>query len=147
MSEARDRLFPPRPILSVSVAVFRDGKVLLAQRGQAPFQGYYSCPGGVVEIGERLEAAALRELREEVGVEADIVAFNDFIQSIEATADGVRSHYVIACFAAAWRAGEPRLSEEASDCRWVEPEAAAAMKTTPGLPNLLLRAASLMKAR
>jgi 8-oxo-dGTP diphosphatase len=147
VSEARDRLFPPRPILSVSVAVFRAGKVLLAERARAPFQGYYSCPGGVVEIGERLEAAALRELQEEVGVEAEIVAFNDFIQSIEATAEGVRSHYVIACFAAAWRAGEPRLSEEASDCRWIEPEEAATLKTTPGLPDLLLRAASLMRAR
>ena len=54
VSEADDRLFPPRPILAVSTAVFRDGRALIARRAQAPWRGAFSLPGGVVEIGETL---------------------------------------------------------------------------------------------
>jgi len=144
--EPGDRLFPPRPILCVSLAVFREGRVLVAERARAPYVGRYSLPGGVVEIGERLEQAALRELNEEVGVEAAIVGFNDFVESIEAGQDGVRSHYVIASFVGAWRAGEARPSAEAARCLWIEPNEAAALPTTPGLPALLMRAATKFKA-
>ena len=72
-----DRLYPARPILAVSLAVFREGRVLVARRARAPLKGLYSLPGGVVEIGETLHEAALRELDEEVGLEARIVAFSD----------------------------------------------------------------------
>ena len=49
-----DRLFPARPILAVSVAVFRDGLVLLGRRTRPPMAGRFSLPGGVVEVGETL---------------------------------------------------------------------------------------------
>ena len=70
------RLYPPRPILAASVAVFRHGKVLLASRTAPPAQNLFSLPGGLVEVGEGLAEAALRELMEEVGVTARIVGFN-----------------------------------------------------------------------
>ena len=147
MSEAADRLYPPRPILCVSIAVFRDGRVLVARRGRAPFAGLFSLPGGVVEIGESLEEAALRELREEVGVEADIVGFNGFLQPVERVEGRVRSHYCIATFVALWRAGEPAAGPEATECRWIAPAEAQTLPTTPGLPALLARAARLLEAR
>jgi len=43
-----DRLFPARPILAVSAAVFRDGRVLIVRRARAPMIGHFSLPGGVV---------------------------------------------------------------------------------------------------
>ena len=147
MSEAADRLYPPRPILSVSIAVFRAGRVLIAKRGRAPFAGAFSLPGGVVEIGERLDEAALRELHEETGVEAVVLGFNDFLQPIERVGAEVRSHYVIASFVGLWRAGEARISAEATECRWVEPDETDALTTTPGLPALVRRAAAIARGQ
>jgi len=147
VSESADRLYPPRPILCVSIAVFRAGRVLIAKRGRAPFAGAFSLPGGVVEIGELLDEAALRELREETGVEAAVLGFNDFLQPIERIGAEVRSHYVIASMVGLWRAGEAQTSAEATEVRWVEPEETVALTTTPGLPALVRRAAEIAGGR
>jgi 8-oxo-dGTP diphosphatase len=141
-----DRLYPPRPILAVSVAVFREGRTLIARRARAPLRGLYSLPGGVVEIGETLHEAALRELAEEVGVKAEIVGFNDHIESILRDDEGVRAHYVIASFVARWIDGEARTSEEADSVMWIDPMALMDLPTTPGLERILARAAKLIEA-
>jgi 8-oxo-dGTP diphosphatase len=141
-----DRAYPPRPILAASTAVFRAGRVLIARRGRAPLMGLYSLPGGVVEIGETLHEAALRELSEEVGVEAEILTFNDHVESIVRDDRGVQAHYVIASFVARWRAGEPRTSEEADRVLWVDPTALPDLPTTPGLAGILARAALLFES-
>jgi 8-oxo-dGTP diphosphatase len=131
----------------VSLAVFRDGRALVARRARAPLLGLYSLPGGVVEIGETLHEAALRELDEEVGVKAEIVAFNDHVESIvRDDSGGVQAHYVIASFVARWIGGEPRTSEEADSVMWVDPTALGDLPTTPGLRNILIRADSLIGA-
>ena len=77
------RLYPARPLLAVSVACFRGGKVLLATRTRPPAIGALTLPGGLVEPGERLSEAALRELQEEVEVEAEIVGFTGHAERIE----------------------------------------------------------------
>lgn len=141
-----DRLYPSRPVLAVSTAVFRDGRVLVARRARAPLRGLYSLPGGGVEIGETLREAALRELREEVGVAARIVAFNDHVELIVRDERGVQAHYVIASFVARWTAGEAQTSEEADRVAWIDPTALADLPTTPGLEGILARAASLVGA-
>jgi 8-oxo-dGTP diphosphatase len=142
-----DRIYPPRPILAVSIAVFRDGRALVARRARAPLVGLYSLPGGVVEIGESLHDAALRELSEEVAVSAEIVAFNEHVESVERDAAGVRAHYVIASFVGRWLAGEGETSAEADAVLWVAPEALGALPTTPGLAAIVARAARLNEAR
>jgi 8-oxo-dGTP diphosphatase len=141
-----DRLYPERPILAVSLAVFRQGRVLVARRAREPLKGLYSLPGGVVEIGETLREAALRELGEEVGVKAEIVAFNDHVESIMQDEEGVRAHYVIASFVARWAGGEAQTSEEADSVIWIDPMKLGDLPTTPGLEGILARAAGLIKA-
>ncbi len=139
-----DRLFPTRPILAVSTAVFRDGQVLLARRARAPWRGAFSLPGGVVEVGETLAAAAERELREEVGVEAEIAGFVGHVEPIAREGERVRTHFVIAAFAAHWRRGEPRLSDEVDEIAWADPLALGDRPMTPELPGLLARAATIV---
>jgi 8-oxo-dGTP diphosphatase len=144
---ATDRLYPARPFIAASVAVFRDGRVLIAARARPPMELLYSLPGGLVEAGETLSEAALRELHEEVGVEADLLGFVDHVEAIERDdTRRVRHHFVICAHAARWRAGEPRIGSEASDVRWVREDEIAGFRTTPELARVLRKAFAMVKA-
>jgi 8-oxo-dGTP diphosphatase len=132
-----DRLYPARPILAVSVAVFRQGRVLVGRRARPPMAGRFSLPGGVVEVGETLIEAARRELFEEVGVEAEIIGFNRHVEPIVREGGRVRAHFVIASFVGRWRRGEARVSKEIDAVAWIEPDACASLLTTPELGEIL----------
>jgi ADP-ribose pyrophosphatase YjhB (NUDIX family) len=136
-----DRLFPARPILTVSAAVFRQGRVLVIRRARAPLLGHFSLPGGGVEAGETLAVALARELMEEVGVEAEIVAFNRHVEAIYREGDRIRTHFVIASFVARWISGEPRLSDEVDAVDWIDPAGPLPSPTTPELGEVLASAA------
>ncbi|MGL4243801.1 MAG: NUDIX hydrolase, partial [Beijerinckiaceae bacterium] len=100
-------------MLAASVGVFREGRVLIAERLVEPAKGLYTFPGGRVEMGETLAEAALRELMEEVGVAAEIAGFIDHVETVVRGADGgVAFHAVVCAFAARWVSGEPRSSDE-----------------------------------
>ncbi len=138
-----DRLFPARPILAVSAAVFRGGRVLVMRRARAPLIGHFSLPGGVVELGETLAAAVARELDEEVGISARIIAFNRHVEPIAHESDRVRTHFVIASFVARWTSGEARVSDEADAIDWIDPRGVLPAPTTPGLSEILAGAARI----
>jgi ADP-ribose pyrophosphatase YjhB (NUDIX family) len=149
MSDANlnPRIYPARPLLAVSVACFRDGKVLLATRTRPPAKGALTLPGGLVEPGERLSEAALRELRDEVGAEAEVVGFNGHAERIDRDEDGrIKHHYVIASFVARWTAGEPQPGPEAGEIVWADPKALNGLPLTDGLRALLRRAASMVES-
>jgi 8-oxo-dGTP diphosphatase len=113
--------FPHAPSSRCRRQCFREGRVLIARRARAPLRGHFSLPGGVVEIGETMAAALARELMEEVGVEAEIVAFNRHVEAIIPEGDRVRAHFAIASFVARWTHGEPRLSDEVDAVDWIYP--------------------------
>jgi 8-oxo-dGTP diphosphatase len=140
---APDRLFPARPILAVSAAVFRDVRVLIARRAREPMNGRFSLPGGVVELGETLEEAVKRELREEVGVEVDVIGFNRFVEPIER--EGNRVHFVIASFVARWRSGEASVSDEIDAVTWIDPDGSVPHPATPQLGEILASAARIAR--
>jgi len=142
-----EREFPSRPILAVSAAVFRDGRVLLIRRARAPLIGHFSLPGGVVEAGETLAAAVGRELMEEVGVAAEIIGFNRHVEAIAPEGERVRTHYVIASFVARWVSGEPRFSDEVDRVEWIDPADALPSPATPGLAEILADATRIASAR
>ncbi len=144
MSLAAARAYPSRPFLAASVAVFRGGLVLLAERAVPPGVRCFSLPGGLVESGETLRQAAARELREETGVEAEIVGFNDHVEVIERDADGrVMAHFVVTSFVGRWLGGEGTTGPEALRTLWVAPDRIDGLATTPNLGQILRRAATI----
>jgi len=135
------RSYPERPYLAVSAAIVRDGKILVVRRARAPAHGLYSLPGGVVEVGETLEEAVTREVREETGMTIEPVALAGFREAIVRDAESrVERHFIILCFAARWRAGEVLLNEELDEARWLEPDELASLPTTAGLAEIVAEA-------
>ncbi len=132
---------PPRPVLAASVAVFRDGKVLVAQRAQAPASGLWSLPGGKVEHGETLAACALREVFEETGVMAADPVFVDHVEMIRPD-----FHAVICAFAARWVSGEGETGPEAAGILWCDPAEIGSLPTTPRLTEVIAKAKRALDA-
>jgi 8-oxo-dGTP diphosphatase len=145
MSANDGRLYPTRPFLAASVAVFRDGRVLLAERVSPPSPDCFSLPGGLVEPGETLEEAALRELGEETGVRARIAGFNTHVEVIERdAADRVVRHFVVASFVGDWLSGDGTVGPEARRIVWADPLALHDLSTTPQLDRVLASAVRLV---
>jgi 8-oxo-dGTP diphosphatase len=138
-----DRLFPARPILAVSAAVFRGGRALIIRRARAPLIGHFSLPGGGVEVGETLGQALARELMEEVGIEAEIIAFNRHVEAIVHEGSRIRTHFVIASFVARWIRGEPRLSDEIDAVDWIDLAGPLPSPATPELGEVFMSAARI----
>lgn len=109
-----------RPVPAVGVVCFRDEHVLLIRRGTPPKQGEWSLPGGRVEPGEPVRSAAMRELKEETAVDAELIDLIDVVDAIFENRDGdlITRHYVLIDFLAAWRAGEPQAGDDAADARF-----------------------------
>jgi len=146
-TDERSRSYPTRPYLAVSAAIFRDGRVLIVRRARPPAHGLYTLPGGGVELGETLEEAVVREVREETGLEVEPVALAGYRQAIARDAAGaVERHFVILPFAARWVAGEVSLNEELSEARWLEPLALDGLNTTEGLALIVRAALERLKA-
>jgi 8-oxo-dGTP diphosphatase len=136
-----DRSYPDRPYLAVSAAIVRAGKILVVRRARPPAHGLFTLPGGVVEVGETLAEAVMREVREETGLTIEPVALAGFRETVVRDArDRVERHFVILCFAARWQAGEPVLNEELSEAFWLAPAELADLKTTPGLADIVAAA-------
>jgi 8-oxo-dGTP diphosphatase len=135
------RSYPQRPYLAVSAAIMRAGKFLVVRRARPPASGLFSLPGGVVELGETLTEALVREIAEETGMSIEPLALAGFRETIvRDREDRVERHFVILCFAARWQAGEPDLNEELSEARWIEPAELAGLPTTPGLAEIVAAA-------
>jgi len=144
---ADDRSYPVRPILAVSAAIMRDGKVLIVRRARPPARGLYTLPGGGVEVGETLMEAVAREVREETALEIEPVALAGYREAIVRDAEGrVERHFVILPFASRWIAGEPVLNAELSQAMWLEPAGIAGLETTAGLAEIIASAMALLGA-
>ena len=110
-----------RPTPCVGVVCLKGDQVLLIQRGKAPRKGQWSIPGGRMEFGEGAQAAALRELKEETGVEAEILGLVDVIDSFDSAADW---HGLLVDYAARWTGGEPVAGDDAAQAAFLPLEEA-----------------------
>jgi 8-oxo-dGTP diphosphatase len=106
----------PSPVPAVGVVCLRDDDVLLIRRGTPPRLGEWSLPGGRIEPGETVRAAALRELREETGVEARLVGLIAVVDGIFPEAG---RHYVLIDFLAEWIDGEPVAGDDTAEARFM----------------------------
>jgi 8-oxo-dGTP diphosphatase len=142
---AERRTYPATPILAVSAAIIRDGKVLIVRRAGPPARGLYTLPGGGVEVGETLIEAVVREVREETALEVEPVALAGYREAITRDGDGrIQRHFVILPFAARWITGEPMLNDELSEAMWLDPSEIAGLNTTAGLAEIIANAVALL---
>lgn len=111
----------PHPVPTVGVICLRGDEVLLIKRGTPPRLGQWSLPGGRLEWGETTAAGALRELKEETGVEAELLGLVDVVDGIFPARPGgeLTRHYVLIDYAARWISGEPVAGDDAAEARFV----------------------------
>ena len=117
-----------RPVPTVGVVCLKGDLVLLIKRGTPPRLGQWSLPGGRIEWGEAVDAAALRELKEETGVEAELTGLLDVVDGVftsRETGETTR-HFVMIDYAARWTGGEPVAGDDAADARFFTREEAMA---------------------
>nr|WP_295107367.1 NUDIX hydrolase [uncultured Caulobacter sp.] len=117
------------PVPSVGVVCLKGNEVLLIKRGQPPRLNQWSLPGGRVEWGETLAVAALRELKEETGVEAQLLGLLDVVDGVFPARSGgeITRHYVMIDYAARWTGGEPVAGDDAAEAKFVTLDEAMAL--------------------
>jgi 8-oxo-dGTP diphosphatase len=147
MSASSDpRAYPNRPMLAVSAAIIRDGRVFIARRARGPALGVWTMPGGMVEAGETLSEALKRELVEETSMTIEPVALAGHREVVVRDSDGkVSRHFVIMCFASRWISGETKLNDELDEFKWLRPSELKDLKTTEGLDEIVAAAFERME--
>jgi len=100
--------------------IVQDGRVLLVQRGRDPMKGQWTLPGGVLEVGESLVEGVAREVREETGLEIEVLELVELLDRIHREDGRVRFHYVIADYLCRVTGGELHAASDADAVRWTE---------------------------
>ncbi len=114
--------YPNRPLIGVGIVVFKDDRVLLVRRGKPPREGGWSLPGGRQRLGEAVRETARREVREEAGLEVEVTALLDVLDSITRDEAGaIAYHYTLVDVLAEWRAGDVAAGGDAAEVTWADP--------------------------
>lgn len=110
---------PETPKIMVDVIVpSEEGHVLLIRRGSDPYEGQWALPGGFVEVGETLEAAAAREAEEETGLEVEIIRLVGVYSDPDRDP---RGHNVSVAYLARAQEGEPSGASDAAEAAFLDP--------------------------
>ena len=140
------RSFPLQPSVGVGAVILDGDRVLLVKRGHAPLKGEWSLPGGMVELGETLEAALAREVLEETGLEVAVGPLVEVFDRVERSPDGrVSYHFVIIDYACRVRAGQIQHGSDAEDARWVPVAELAAYRVTEKATTVIRKALELTR--
>ena len=146
MSENHDaRRYPDRPFLGIGGLVFRraEGRLemLLVERGKAPLKGYWSLPGGILEVGERLLDGVRREVLEETGLEIEPLSVFEIFERIMPDAEGrAEYHYVLIDYVCRVTGGALQAASDVSAVAWVPREQLKEYQITEGTLAVVERA-------
>jgi mutator protein MutT len=136
-----DRRYPKRPIIGVGALIFRRGRILMAQRGKQPMKGAWSLPGGALEIGESLDAAIRREVREETGLEVKPVKVFEIFERIMRDSRGAPEyHYVLIDYICRVVGGDLRAGDDVCRVEWVLERDLPKLEITEGTLAVIERA-------
>jgi len=114
------RLYPDQPIVGVGAVLIFEGKILLEKRKNEPGKGKWSIPGGIVDLGERLEDAVIRETLEETCLEVEKPRLLDVVDNVELDDKGkVKYHFVIVDYALQVKSASFKAASDADELRWV----------------------------
>ena len=135
------RRYPERPCAGVGAIIFRGTEVLLVKRGRPPALGKWSIPGGLVELGESLEASVRREVLEEVGLEVKVIDLVAALDRVIFDQDGrIEYHYILLDFLCEILAGRLNAGTDADECRFVPIKDLCRHDMTRGTEEVIQRA-------
>jgi ADP-ribose pyrophosphatase YjhB (NUDIX family) len=148
MTVARE--YPDAPRAAVGAVVLDGENVLLVRRGQPPGAGKWSVPGGLLDLGERLEDAVVREVEEESGLRVQVLGLCGVLDRIipgdradQRGEPAIRYHWVIVDYVAAVLSGTLRAGSDAAEARWVPIAQIDRYDMTEGLVAMIKRAVGL----
>jgi 8-oxo-dGTP diphosphatase len=114
------RQYPKRPVVGVGAVILDGDKILLEKRKNMPSKGRWSIPGGLVELGEGVEEAVVREVKEETGLEVIEPRLIDVVNYVSWGEKGaVVYHYVILDYIVTVKAGKAKAASDADALKWV----------------------------
>jgi ADP-ribose pyrophosphatase YjhB (NUDIX family) len=117
------REFPEVPLVGIGAIIIEGDRVVLVKRAHPPIQGQWSIPGGVLEVGEMVREAAVREAREETGLIVDpgdlLGVYDRILRSVE---ERVQYHYVLIDFLCRAVGGTLLAASDAAEVRWFRRE-------------------------
>ena len=121
-----NREYPDTPLIGVGAIIIDAGRVVLVKRGHEPLKGEWSIPGGVLEVGETLREAAVREAREETGLTVETAELLGVFDRVVKDDHGrTLYHYVLIDFLCRRVEGEPLGAGDADEAAWFTPDAVA----------------------
>lgn len=114
------RLYPDQPIVGIGIVIVKDQKIVLIKRGNDPGRGKWSIPGGLVELGEHIDQAVIREAKEETCLTVINPRLLDVVDNVDLDGDGnVKYHYVIVDYLVEVVGGDIAAASDAEELRWV----------------------------